>query len=117
MTDYFLRCRESRYQTLLDRGQRMGVIRIDGGQVAPIGEGVWDYVGKKLLGDGSCLGDPDPYIHINFRTEHDLRQKAMEAAQAGDADIAQGLAEISSYFITDADGNVVPPAFPMKVFL
>lgn len=117
MNTYYLRCRESRLTTLIDRGVRMGVIELIDGQVKPVGEGCWDYVGKKLLEDGTCLGDPDPYIHINFLTEHDLRAAAVAAAQAGDADIAQGLTEIAGYFITDAEGNVTAPAVPMRVFL
>lgn len=94
----------------------MGVIQEIEGQIVPVSTGAWEYIGTKLLEDGTVLGTPDPYIHVNFRTVHDLRAKALGAAQAGDADIASGLAEIAAYFITDAEGNVSTPANPMRLF-
>lgn len=116
MNTYYLRCRESRYEILLRRGERMGVIKVVDGEVRPLGAGCWDYVGYKPLEDGTRLGDPDPYVHVNFRTEHDLRDKAMIAAMT-DSDIAQGMQEIANYFITDAEGNVAAPQVPLRVFL
>lgn len=124
MNTYYLRCRQSRRPTLVSRGIRMGVITMDGDSIVPVGQGCWDEIGTKVEVDeagnpvgGLAGGDADPWWHINFRTEHDLRERALAAAQAGDADIAAGLAEIAAYFITDADGNVAAPAVPMRVFL
>ena len=116
MNTYYLRCRQSRYEILLRRGERMGVIEVVDGEVHPIGAGCWDYVGTKVLEDGTILGDPDPFVHVNFRTEHDLREKAMIAAMT-DLGISQGMQEIANYFITDAEGNITAPAVPMRVFL
>lgn len=113
--DYFLRCRESRYSILVQRGVRMGVISLVDGEICPVGRGGWDYVGKKALAEGGFLGDLDPYIHVNFRTEFDLREKAMIAAMT-DLDIATGMAEIANYFITDAEGHVAAPEIPLRNF-
>lgn len=124
MNTYYLRCRQSRYATLIARGIRMGAIVQLDGQISAAGNGCWDYIGVKYpaMEEGEPLPEPvggaaDPWIHVNFRTEHDLRVLATAAAQAGDTDIAQGLEEIASYFITDADGNACAPAFPLRVFL
>jgi len=117
MNTYYLRCRQSRYPTLVDRGVRMGAIRQENGVISSVGPGAWDYVGKKTLEDGTLAGGAkDPFIHVNFRTEADLKKLAMIAAQT-DLDIAAGLGEIASYFIVDAEGKATAPAFPMRVFL
>lgn len=95
----------------------MGAITEEDGVIAPVGSGAWDYVGiKQNEGEEPSGGLTDPYVHINFRTVHDLRQLAMQAAP-NDPDIAAGLAEIAAYFIVDAEGNVAAPEFPMRVFL
>lgn len=117
MNTYYLRCRQSRYSTLVDRGIRMGAIQEQDGIISPIGQGAWDYIGTKTMEDGTLAGgNLDPYIHINFRTTFNLRQLAMQAAQT-DSNIASGLAEIAAYFIVDAEGNAAAPEFPMRVFL
>lgn len=116
MTTYYLRCRQSQYATLVDRGIRMGAIQEQEGITSPVGPGAWDYVGIKPTETGPLGGALDPYIHVNFRTIHNLRQLAMTAAET-DPDIAAGLAEIAAYFIVDAEGNAAAPEFPMRVFL
>ena len=96
----------------------MGAITLDtDGNVSPIGPGAWHEVGVKVLPNGSSLGGADPWWHINFRTENDLRELAMKAAQAGDIDIATGMQEIASYFITDAEGKIKSPDVPLVVWL
>lgn len=124
MNTYYLRCRQSHYATLVARGIRMGAIAEEGGKIFPVGPGAWDYLGLKYapVAEGEPLGAPaggtaDPYVHVNFRTTKDLRELAVVAAEAGDEDIATGMEEIASYFIVDAEGNAVPPEFPMRVFL
>lgn len=123
MNTYYLRCRESHVATLVDRGVRMGVLTQQGGVVAPVGAGAWDVIGRKAEFDqngalsGYAGGSADPWWHINFRTPFDLRERAMAAAAAGDTDIANGMAEIANYFITDSEGKVCAPEFPMRVFL
>lgn len=123
MNTYFLRCRESRLQTLIERGIRLGAIEMEGATVTATFGGSWDYIGIKQTIDenGNVFGEPlggidDPYVHINLRTPVNLRDKAIELAQAGDADIASGLAEIANYFITDAEGNAGTPEFPIRIF-
>ncbi len=128
MNDYYLRCRVSKLPILIDRGKRMGVIHDVDGVIMPVGLGLWRDIGVVnepfLEGEDPETtikpprgGIDDPWYHINFRTEHDLRERAIAAAQAGDTDIANGLAEIAAYFITDAEGNVATPDFPIEVFL
>ena len=116
MNTYYLRCRQSQYATLVDRGVRMGAITEDNGVVSPVGPGAWDYVGTKPTEDGPLGGELDPYIHVNFRTTNNLRKLAAEAAET-DPDIAAGISEIAAYFIVDAEGNATAPEFPMRVFL
>lgn len=117
MNTYYLRCRQSQYATLVDRGIRMGAITEDNGVVSPVGPGAWDYIGTKTHEDGSLSGGAlDPFIHVNFRTTNNLRQLAMTAAET-DPDIAAGLSEIAAYFIVDAEGNATAPEFPMRIFL
>lgn len=117
MNTYYLRCRQSQYSTLVDRGVRMGAIQEQDGIIFPIGPGAWDYIGTKTQEDGSLSGGAeDPFIHANFRTGFNLRELAMTAALT-DPDIASGMAEIAAYFIVDAEGNAAAPEFPMRVFL
>jgi hypothetical protein len=123
MNTYYLRCRQSRYDILVRRGVRMGAIIEEEGNISPVGPGAWDYVGVKYpeVPEGEPQGEPsggaeDPYVHINFRTTHNLRELAMAAA-ATDLDIATGMHEIASYFIVDAEGNPTAPEFPLRVFL
>lgn len=117
MNTYYLRCRQSRYAILVARGVRMGAIQEQDGVISPAGPGCWDYVGVKVLPDETLAGGAeDPFVHINFRTEHNLRELAMIAAMT-DMDIASGMLEIANYFIVDAEGKAAVPEFPMRVFL
>lgn len=123
MNTYYLRCRQSHYATLVDRGIRMGAILNEEGVIGPVGSGAWDYIGLKYppVAEGEPQGEPsggaaDPYVHVNFRTTHSLRDLAVAAAST-DPDIASGMAEIASYFIVDAEGNAAAPEFPLRVFL
>jgi hypothetical protein len=105
----------------------MGVIEEVDGQIVPVGMGAWSPIGivPEPLLEGELEGtikpprggEVDPWYHINFRSEHNLRERAVALAQAGDMDIATGLAEIASYFITDAEGNAAAPEFPLRVFM
>lgn len=118
MNTYYLRCRQSRYAILVSRGVRMGAITEEDGVISPVGPGAWDYVGiKQNEGEPEPSGgSEDPYVHINFRTEKNLRELAMIAAMT-DMDIAAGMLEIANYFIVDGEGNAAAPEFPMRVFL
>lgn len=123
MNTYYLRCRLSDRDSLLALGQLLGVITVVADLVEPVGAGAWDEIGLKYqaVGEGEPLGEPaggaaDPYWHINFRTEHNLREIA-EAMAVSRPEIAAGLSQISRYFITDAEGNATAPEVPMRVFL
>lgn len=127
MNSYYLRCRVSKLNQLIDRGKRLGVIQELDGQIVPVGVGTWEVIGVApepiLEGDDPETTKPprggagDPWYHINFRTEHNLRSKAIARAKAGDTDIQQGLQEIADYFIADAEGNATAPAMPLRVWL
>lgn len=116
MNTYYLRCRQSRYSTLVARGLRLGVIAEEAGQLVATGCGVWDYIGPKFVDGIPAGGEADPWVHVNLYSPHNLRELAMQAA-ATDPDIASGLAEIAAYFITDAQGNPVAPEFPLRVLV
>lgn len=93
--------------------------------------GCWHYVGVINVPNGNMLKDengmeyPDTsplvdrdgnvYIHANLITPINLRE-ASAAVAKDNPDIAEGLADLSRYFVTDADGNAVAPANPHTVF-
>lgn len=122
MNDYYLRCRWSDLPQLVALGQLLGVIQKVDNVITPIGDGCWDEIGLKYLpvaeGEPQCdpVGAPDPFWHINFRTEHDIRAKA-EALAGVRPEIGAALAGIGRYFLTDAEGKAVAPEFPLRVFL
>ena len=123
MNDYYLRCRMSDFPKMLGLGRALGVIQYVDGVITPIGRGAWDEAGWKYPDqeEGKPKGEPlggkdDPWMHVNFRTEHNIRDLAVKLAK-DKPDVAAGLAQLSRYFITDSDGNAVAPEFPMKVFL
>lgn len=123
MNDYYLRCRWSDLPQLVALGQLLGVIQEVDNVVSPIGAGCWDEIGLKYpqVAEGEPTPDPvggtvDPYWHINFRTEHNLREKA-EALAAERPEIAAGLANLPRFFLTDAEGSATAPEIPLRVFL
>lgn len=131
MKTYALRCLQTDYPELIQLGKALGVIQELDGQILPVGVGCWDYIGVKydpesgtevMIEGYPCRINQTPvgvggvpYIHVNFRTEHDIRQKA-EALAAANSSIAAGLANIGKYFITDAEGNATWPTEPIRTF-
>lgn len=95
------------------------------------GGGHWDYIGPISQPAGEFVYDPefgaqevlatlkDPqgneYIHVNLLTPVNLREAALALAQANPA-IAAGLANLSRFFLVDANGDAKPPAAPHRVF-
>jgi hypothetical protein len=123
MNDYYLRCRMSDFPTMLGLGRALGVIQYIDGKITPVGEGVWDEIGWKYpaVDEGKPQGEPaggaaDPWMHVNFRTKHNIRAISEQLASAR-PDIAAGLAQLPRYFITDDEGNAVAPEVPLRVFL
>jgi len=118
MVDNALRCIETDYPALLELAQAMGVITLDGATVIPAPGIEWDYIGHKVHEDGSILSNAQgkKYVHINVRTPFSVGQMAMEAA-AVNPTIAAALGDPSRFFVTDAQGNPIDPAVPMRVFL
>ena len=93
--------------------------------------GSWDYIGEIRRPTGETTLDEDgneipvteiitdvdgiPFIHVNFRTETDLLDLAQKLA-LDNPDIAEGLAEVSSYFVSE-NGELVAPKNPVRIFL
>lgn len=130
--DYYLRCKETDYPNLVTLGKTLGVIRELEGKIIPVWLGDWDYIGyiydpltgteqtnadgeRYKVGQTPYWKDGVPYVHINFRTEHNIRELA-EALAIENPAIAWALSTIPNYFITDANGNHVAPSNPVRVF-
>ncbi len=120
MNDHYLRCVETDRTTLVQLGVVLGALAIDPdtGTVSAPG-GAWDEIGHKPdWQTGLPICDPHgvPYWHANLRTPVDLRAVATALAPTHLA-IAAGLAVEGRYFVVDAAGAAVPPAYPARVFL
>lgn len=126
MNLYALRCIETDLEQLVQLATALGVIRVVDGVVCNEPGSTWDYIGYKLVGALPAEGEPDtrvpasdannvPYIHINVRTNINVRERAEELALANPA-IAGALSQIPRFFIVDAEGNATWPEYPMRVF-
>lgn len=127
---YYLRCIAADYDNMIQLGVLLGALQVTDGIVTATNGGCYDLVGTihKPTGEtvetefGSqpvmvprCDPDGNPYVHANLITPVNLREAA-EALAAARPEIAAGLADLSKYFVTDADGNAVAPAQPHRVF-
>ena len=81
----------------------------------PTGEIVETEFGPQPVMVPRCDPDGNPYVHANLITPVNLREAA-EALAAARPEIAAGLADLSKYFVTAADGNAVAPTQPHRVF-
>ncbi len=66
----------------------------------------------------AVITDPvsgEPYLHANLRSPGSLRGLA-EAAAVKNPNIASALSNIPKYFVADANGDVVPPKNPVRVW-
>jgi len=92
--------------------------------------GCWDYIGPIYVPTGEVIETdfgPQPvmtprtdaqgreYIHVNLITPVNLKEAA-QALAAAHPEVAAGLANLSKYFLVDADGNAVAPNMPHRVF-
>ena len=129
MNKYFLRTIPADYEQMIALGVTLGAIKITDEVISAPG-GCWDYIGPIYVPTGEvvqtefgpqpvmvprCDPDGNPYVHANLITTKNLREAA-EALAAARPEIAAGLADLSKYFVTDADGNAVAPAQPHRVF-
>lgn len=81
----------------------------------PTGETVETEFGPQPVMVPRCDADGNPYVHANLITPVNLREAAEFLAEAW-PEMAMEMADLSKYFVTDADGNAVAPAQPHRVF-
>ena len=125
---YALKCSETDLPQLIHNAELLGVVAIgEDGKPYEKNGGLWDYIGTKPDGDPPAEGQPDtrdvlrdpqghPYIHINCVTPVDIGTVAAGLAVQY-PEIAQGLAELPRFFITNELGETSWPVAPMRVFL
>ncbi len=124
---YYLRTIAADYTAMLAMGVLLGAIQVIDDQVHAPG-GCWDFIGPIHVPTGDLDaednpimtprldGDGNEYIHVNLITPVNIKAAALTLA-AAHPEIAEGLANLGRYFVTDIDGNAVPPAAPHRVFL
>lgn len=127
MNHYYLRAVPATWSTLLTLGERLGAIQTIEGATHATDGGAWDYIGEIHRPTGAVDEEGLPvlapvtdaggavYLHANLLTPLDLRAAA-EALAPADPDIAQALATLGAFFVTDATGQAVAPAAPHRVF-
>jgi hypothetical protein len=127
--DYYLRCLESDKAKLLALGVTMGVlVESEGKHYATAGDFIEiGYVhrptGETVVVDGieTALTEPvrdehgNLYFHWNLRTTIDLRERA-ESMAASHPELAEALAELSKYFVTDENSQPKAPTNPAVVW-
>ena len=129
--EYALRCLETDYLQLIQLGKVLGVIEEIDGLITTKGAGCWDYIGYKFIRESGedvevngeivrinqevSSFEGTPYVHINLRTEVNIRERA-EALALENPAIAGALSQIPRFFITDAEGNATLPNEPIRVF-
>ena len=141
MHDYYLRCVEADVPQLLQLGHVLGVLQTvpDTGDVTGGVGSAWDVIGPIHVPTGGTIkgvGDfPDTpelaprknsqgevWWHANLRTHIDLREAAQALVdknlELGEEhpELEQALANLSKYFVVDAQGQPVPPAEPHRIF-
>ena len=146
MNKYYIRTIPSDWSTLLKLGEKLGAIVLnyeteqqtdEDGNVTTInvGEptisatqgGAWDFIGEiyKPTGELDSEGNPimtavkNPegiaYWHANLITPLALGELASQT-QGTDEETAQGLANLTKFFLLDEQGNARAPAEPARVF-
>jgi hypothetical protein len=137
MNDYYLRCIETDVPTLIALGTLLGALETltddDGVSRVVAPGGALDIIGAVMSWDSgtmetiegrsvrvgqtpSCDSNGVPYWHANLRTPVDLRGVAEKIA-AENPGVAAGLADLSKFFVVDADGAAVPPKILHRVYL
>ena len=133
--DYYVRALPADWPALIALGERLGVLSVytdeTGAEtVSAKGPGCWDFIGVLYRPTGNTIttdeGDtPEmapvtdaagvPYWHANLRTVVDLGARARELAPSDPA-IAAAMAQLTRFFLLDADGNPRQPSAPARMF-
>jgi len=120
MNTYYLRCIESDIPQLIALGHALGALQTQDEVVTATDGGYWDVLGALPdFTDSETLrkdAEGNTYWHANLRTPVDLRERA-EALALANPEIAGALSQISRFFVVDAEGKAVSPAYPSRVFL
>ena len=130
MYDYYIRCTQADYKTMLALGVTLGALVVDPeGNISAPG-GAWDAIGTIYKPTGKMIDTPEgptpemapvldpsgkPYFHANLRTPTHLGLKAKELA-ASDPKIAKALADQARWFVT-AEGQAAAPRQPTRVWM
>lgn len=130
MYDYYIRCTQADYKTMLALGVTLGALVVDPeGNISAPG-GAWDEIGTIYKPTGKMIDTPEgptpemapvldakskPYFHANLRTPTHLGLKAKELA-ANDPKVAKALADQARWFVT-AEGQAAAPKQPTRGWL
>lgn len=123
MYDYYIKCKQSQKQELLDLCVKLELISIEkDGSILAL-DGIWDEIGivKEEYADGKepiegeTKEDPrepkggmvDPDYYVNLRTKHDL-SKYLESKEKD---------QVMSFFQVNDKGETIVPTDPVRVWL
>lgn len=131
MNNYYIRCKQIDWPELLAIGEKLGAVKVTEDGVFATNGGAWDYIGEIHKPTGVMLTDADgnqypemapvldpegvPYWHANLITPLALGELAI-SMQGDNPDIAKALAELSRFFLLDAEGNARLPTQPIRVW-
>jgi hypothetical protein len=127
--NYFLRCLESDKAALLALGVLLSVLQeSEGRHYAVAGDFVeigyvYRPTGETVVVDGIETPVTEPvrdengnlYLHANLRTTINLRERA-EAMAVSNPELAEALASLDKYFVTDELGQPKAPTNPAMVW-
>ena len=131
LNDYYIRCREADRPKLYALAEALGILinTDDMYTLAPAWEGGWSEVGTiyRATGETDAEGRPittpvcdpegNPYWHANLRLKIvSLTDLAVSVASTN-PEVASALADLSGWFVSDAQGQPVPPKQPAQVWL
>lgn len=117
MNDYYIRCKQSDKDKLFSLAIALGILTEDH-VLSPQWEGGWSEVGTIYRDDQPiCDEDGLPYWHANLRLKIvSLTDLAVSVASTN-PEVAAALADLSGWFVSDAQGQPVPPTNPAQVWL
>lgn len=129
MYDYYIRCTQADYKTMIALGVTLGALAVDEeGNVSAPG-GAWDAIGTIYKPTGKVIetdqgetpemspvldANGKPCFHANLRTPIHLGLKAKELA-GDDPQVAKALANQARWFVT-ADGQAAAPKQPKRMW-
>jgi hypothetical protein len=133
--DYFLRATEQDWPRLLSLAVALGILfQREDGEYCSLPDG-YVYIGKISKPTGEIANvevfpgvfedvpqstpiadeNGNHYLHANLRTYVDIRVRASMYAPAH-PEIAEALAEVERFFVTNESGEVIRPKNPAVVF-